>query len=235
MLKVFLNLKTRPHSPLTTQKASYRYSPAILTENRRRQRVSASTDFLNKVSRSATFLDQIITGDELWLHFIDPDTGQRRRTYCTIFWNRFQHLSVDFLPPDTYLTGQAYASQVEKLHENMEKSYRRMLSKDRLLLHDNCSQHTCRATKTMMRQCGLIQLFLPPYSPDLAPSDYHLFPKLRKHLRRETPVGQQQLKVEVNEFLCGLKEDFYSEGLTSLPHRHRMCIQADGDYFTELH
>src|SRR5258705_3368092 len=51
------------------------------------------------------------------------------------------------------------------------------------LLHDNAPVHTAAISKSAVRDCGLQELDHPPYSPDLAPSDYYLFSKLKKDLR----------------------------------------------------
>ncbi|XP_014790550.1 histone-lysine N-methyltransferase SETMAR-like [Octopus bimaculoides] len=48
--------------------------------------------------------------------------------------------------------------------------------------HDNARPHTARLTKTLLEELGWEILPHPPYSPDLAPSDYHLFRGLQNHL-----------------------------------------------------
>jgi histone-lysine N-methyltransferase SETMAR len=49
-----------------------------------------------------------------------------------------------------------------------------------LFLHDNA--HRALATQKKVAYLGFLCLDHPPYSPDLAPSDYHLFPGLKKQL-----------------------------------------------------
>jgi histone-lysine N-methyltransferase SETMAR len=49
-----------------------------------------------------------------------------------------------------------------------------------LFLHDNASAHRPLATQKELAYLGFQSLDHPPYSPDLAPSDYHLFPGLKK-------------------------------------------------------
>jgi histone-lysine N-methyltransferase SETMAR len=52
-----------------------------------------------------------------------------------------------------------------------------------LLLHENAPAHRALATQKKLADLGFKCLDRPPYSPDLAPSDYHLFPGLRKQLK----------------------------------------------------
>jgi len=47
-------------------------------------------------------------------------------------------------------------------------------------LHDNAPPHRVLATQKKLAYLGFQCLDHPPYSPDLAPSDYHLFLGLKK-------------------------------------------------------
>ncbi|GBM09283.1 hypothetical protein AVEN_129823-1, partial [Araneus ventricosus] len=57
-----------------------------------------------------------------------------------------------------------------------------MLSGGIVLLHDNARPHTAAATQELLDQFGWEIFGHPPYSPDLAPSDFHLFLKLKEFL-----------------------------------------------------
>jgi histone-lysine N-methyltransferase SETMAR len=50
-----------------------------------------------------------------------------------------------------------------------------------LFLHDNAPAQRALATQKKLAHLGFQCLDRPPYSPDLAPSDYHLFPGLKKN------------------------------------------------------
>jgi histone-lysine N-methyltransferase SETMAR len=50
-------------------------------------------------------------------------------------------------------------------------------------LHDNAPDHRAFATQKKLAYLGFHGLDYPPYFPDLAPSDYHLFPGLKKQLK----------------------------------------------------
>jgi len=53
-----------------------------------------------------------------------------------------------------------------------------------LFLHDNAPAHRALATQKKLAYLGFQCLDHPPYSPFLAPSDYHLFPGLKKTIER---------------------------------------------------
>jgi len=52
-----------------------------------------------------------------------------------------------------------------------------------LFLHDSVPAHGILAPQKKLAYVGFQCLDHPPYSPDLAPSDYHLFPELKKQLK----------------------------------------------------
>ncbi|GFR62954.1 transposase [Elysia marginata] len=55
--------------------------------------------------------------------------------------------------------------------------------KDSILQHDNVHPHMSRQTQDALRHLELTTLPHPAYNPDLAPSDYYLFPQLKKYLK----------------------------------------------------
>ena len=66
----------------------------------------------------------------------------------------------------------------------------------------------------------------PPYSPDLAPCDFFLFPKLRG-CRYETIEDMKEAVTKVIDTLT--QEDFH-EDFQKLLERYNKCIAAGGDY-----
>ncbi|KAL3270164.1 hypothetical protein HHI36_009221 [Cryptolaemus montrouzieri] len=69
----------------------------------------------------------------------------------------------------------------------------------------------------------------PPYSPDLAPSDYYLFPKLKTWLGGERFAGSEEEIEAENGCFEKLDESAYSDGITRLKHRHEKRISLYGD------
>jgi len=72
------------------------------------------------------------------------------------------------------------AMSQNKLKPAICKKRRGMLSKKVLLHLDNARPHTAEATVETVQQAGFELLQHPPYSPDLAPSDYHIFGPLKE-------------------------------------------------------
>jgi len=70
----------------------------------------------------------------------------------------------------------------------------------------------------------------PPYSPNLAPSDFHLFLRLKKHLARKKFDDDGEVQEEVMTWFKGLAADFCDSGLQNLVPRLSKCLDSAGDY-----
>jgi histone-lysine N-methyltransferase SETMAR len=78
--------------------------------------------------------------------------------------------------------------------------------------------------------CGNEILPHPRYSPDLVPSDFYLFPKLKIKLRGRRFGSNEGIIEAVNEFIEDQNREFYFEGLNMSQHRWANCIVIEGDY-----
>ena len=67
----------------------------------------------------------------------------------------------------------------------------------------------------------------PPYSPDLAPGDFWLFPKLRGCLYETI----EKMKEAVTKVIDSLLQEDFHEAFQKLLERYNKCIAAGGDYF----
>ncbi len=72
----------------------------------------------------------------------------------------------------------------------------------------------------------------PPYSPDLAPSDFFLFARLKKNLRGEIfqDIGELQQRVD-QEIGLITADEFHHAMTQSWTNRLQKCIDSHGDYF----
>ena len=74
----------------------------------------------------------------------------------------------------------------------------------------------------------------PAYSPDLAPSDFFIFPNLKKVIRGCHFRSDDEVVTAVEEWVSGKDPDFFSSGLMTLEHRWSKCIILEGNYIEEV-
>jgi len=68
----------------------------------------------------------------------------------------------------------------------------------------------------------------PPYSPDSAPSDYHLFMHLKKWLVSQS-FEDDRLKTSITTWFKSLVADFFDNGIRKLVPRYQKCVEVRGD------
>ena len=71
----------------------------------------------------------------------------------------------------------------------------------------------------------------PPYSPDPAPRDFSLFPKLKGKLRGCRYETIEEMKDAVTKVIDTLTQEDFHGAFQKLLERYNKCIVAGGDYF----
>jgi hypothetical protein len=92
------------------------------------------------------------------------------------------------------------------IHEDLEM---RKVTKGVLFLHDNAPAHRALATQNKLAYLGFQYLDHPPYSPDQAPSDYHLFPGLKKQLKGRHFSSDAAVTAAAETWLDGQTSEFF--------------------------
>ena len=91
---------------------------------------------------------------------------------------------------------------------------------------DKAPTHMSQVVMAAATECGFEILPHPPYSPDMAPSEFHLFPKT------EIPSSWYEGVIEAaNEYLGDQEKAFYFEGIRKLDQRWAKCIALKGRYY----
>ena len=104
-----------------------------------------------------------------------------------------------------------------------------MLTKGAILLHDNAQPYTMACTNALIKHFNWEIFDHPPYSPNLAPSDYHLFTKMKAWLSTQRFHTNKELMVGVNNWLHKFTAPFFDEGLQKLVSWYDKCVNVDGN------
>src|SRR5271170_7319537 len=70
----------------------------------------------------------------------------------------------------------------------------------------------------------------PAYSPDMAPSDFHLFRSLKSWLKSKRFNNLDEVRAGIQEYFDSKPVEFYTRGFTKLPDIWEEIIAFDGDY-----
>ena len=68
----------------------------------------------------------------------------------------------------------------------------------------------------------------PPYSPDLAPADYFLFPKVKSHLKGRLFDSISDIQKAATSTLNAIAKDDFYNGIQKLYDRANLCVRLEG-------
>ena len=123
---------------------------------------------------------------------------------------------------------------IKKLSSAIKEKRRGKLSHGVLLHHDNAPAHTSAVAMATIRESKFELLSHPPYSPDLAPSDYHVFRSLKDSLRGQRFGCDEEVVHVINDWFKVHDEKFFVAGVNSLVHRWEKCVALEGDHIEKL-
>ncbi|KAI6654415.1 Transposase [Oopsacas minuta] len=127
----------------------------------------------------------------------------------------------------TFFTEQ----MLPNLIKNIEKYRPKTGTRGTKILIDNPSSHTAKLTKNFLDVEGLELLPHPSYSPDLAPCDFWLFPKLKIYLQVKDFNTLQALGTGMYQYFKSIPEEEYRNVFYKWVERLKLCVSAGGDYF----
>ena len=160
----------------------------------------------------------------------DEERNRRPPVSDAIVQKNNSELLIDFMQPGTTINSQNYCETLTKLRRAIQNRRRGQLTEEVVLLHDNAQPYAARQTQELLKKIGGTVMPHPPYSPDLAPSDHHLFPKLKDHKDGKHFKSEDEVRSEVTRFLEGLAGDFFDLGIQKLEHRLQKCVEKNRDY-----
>jgi hypothetical protein len=100
-----------------------------------------------------------------------------------------------------------------------------------ILQHDNARPQTANVTKVAIQELDWEILPHPSYSPDLPPSDYHLFRSLSNNLH-EVSFTNAELQNWL-DFFMAKPVDFFKRCIENLPERWEAVVNNGGEYITD--
>lgn len=195
------------------------------------------------------FLNRMLTGDEKWITY---NNIVRKRAYCEpgkpspstskpnltlnkrmlcIWWNIRGPIHYELLKPNEKLNSEKYCQQLDNLKTAVQKKRPAMFNRKEIILHhDNARPHSALGTRKKISKLGWEILTHPPCSPDLAPSDYHLFLSLQNFLKGKKLKNEEDIKKELFQFFDSNDATFFKNGTYELPLPWQEVINNNGNY-----
>ncbi len=245
------------HKDLKLKKLCACFIPKVLTDAQKAQRLQICRDNLARLAREPLLLHNIILGNESWVYTFDPESKQksqawlsrddRRPTKALCSRSQRRSMLICFMDCTGCMHHQFVNCTVNRymyvrVLARLCKQIRRQCPglwmpgngrvHNMVLHHDNAPAHRATHTIACLMETNMETLDQPPYSPDLAPCNLFLFPRLKSLLRSCRFRDVESLQEEVTRILHHvISPAEYHNAMVELREHWRKCVAAQGNYF----
>ena len=138
------------------------------------------------------------------------------------------------VPEGQKVNAEFYVGVLDRLLKRIRRvRTAKFQSSERFLLHDNAAPHNTAIVKKFLANRNVVVLHHPPYSPDLAPADYFLFPKSKFSLKGRHFQTVEEIHCAVTREINNISKTALLEGMKKLKERANKCIDQGRMYFEE--
>lgn len=225
--------------------------PHELSERALMERINTCALLLEK-ENEAPFLKRMITGDEKLIVYnnvvrrrswsakrSEPQTVAKaglhpKKVMLCIWWDCKGVVYFELLKHNETINSVKYCQQLDNLKKAIAEKRPELANRKGVVFHhDNARPHTSVATCQRLHEFSWDVLPHPPYSPDLAPSDYHLFRSLQNSLMGKNFASLECIKKHLNNFFESKTQKFWMDGINCLTDRWKSVIERGGQYIID--
>jgi len=166
-----------------------------------------------------------------------PSTAKKNihasKVMLCIWWDQKGVIYYELLKPSETITGDRYRLQLMRFNRALKEKRPEWDGRhDKvILLHDNARPHVAKPVQKYLEGLNW-EILHPPYSPDIAPSDYHLFRSMQSALIGERFTSYESIANWLNEWIKSKELEFFVRGIRMLPERWSKVVASNGTYFT---
>ncbi|XP_035734903.1 histone-lysine N-methyltransferase SETMAR-like [Vespa mandarinia] len=209
--------------------------PHNLSEENKANR-SITCNVLLQRHHTEPFFDRLITGDEKWVLYGNP---KRKRQWLSLNESPrstsirgIVHFEV--LKPGQTVNADLYCEQLDRVNQSLSEKYPAIVNRKGVILqHENARPYCARRTLEKINELGWEVLPHPSYSPDIAPSDFHLFRSLQHFLSGKKFENLDDVQNAISRYFTQKPIDFYRSSIENLHTRWQKVIDNEGDYIID--
>jgi histone-lysine N-methyltransferase SETMAR len=217
----------------------------------KKERVRTSEAFLAMVRRrSKAILENIVTMDESAVSFHTPETKEqskqwlkkgepgpikakvhatRTKQIVLAFFDAKGLIYTNYVPKGTTVNANYIVEALGTFLKVLRKK-RPVMAEGEWFLHwDNAPVHTAATVTDWLAARHVKLIEHPPYSPDLAPADFFLFPKVKKELAGLT-LMRESFKKDWEGAVRTLSAADFAEAFRQWFRRCEKCVDIGGGY-----
>ena len=238
---------------LRMQKICAKMVPKLLSDDQKAQRMQVCEDTLQNIENDPELLTKVITGDETWVFEYDPETKRQSKQWLSpgsprpkkahqsrsqikvmliAFFDAHGIVHVEFIPQRQTINQHVYQHVLKNLLTTICHRRRDLFDSNMWLLHhDNAPAHSALSVRRFLAKKNVSVLDQPPYSPDLAPCDFFLFPQLKGIIKGIRFMDVEAIKEAVTRELRAILEQAFQDCMALWQQCMESCVEKQGDYF----
>ncbi|GFU59346.1 mariner Mos1 transposase [Trichonephila clavipes] len=158
-----------------------------------------------------------------------------RKVLLCIWWDWKGIIYYGLLPSGQTLNSDIYCQQLDRLKLVTDKKRPALANRRGVVFHpDNARPHMSVVIHLKLWELDWNVLMHPPYSPDLAPNDYHLFLALQ-NIQSDKKLGSREdCENRLLEFFANKGQDLYERSTMKLPLIWQQIMQQNGIYLIQI-
>lgn len=245
------SIHTILHKHLAVKKICSRWIPHNLTADQKKARVDWCRKMLKQFQNGTSKnVYKIVTGDESWIYAYEPETKEQSTVWVfqneqnptkvvrarstskqmiAVFFQKTGHVATVPLEEGQTVNSMWYTTTcLPEVFVELRKNnpFRRIV-----LHHDNASSHKSAQTNEYLSTQKIELMGHPPYSPDLAPNDFFLFPYIKKKMRGIRFSTPEEAVETFKNHVFEITRLEWQKCFENWFKRMQKCINYHGEYF----
>lgn len=226
-----------------------KWLPHFLNDSMKKNRVTYSQQLLDILLKcQKNDFKFILTGDESWFFYYSPHCCQWvhedeevprmvkgnflvPKRMITIFWNTNGIALLHVLPQNSHMNSTIFIEDILTPLTKFPAYVDAKSSRKKFYLHfDNARAHKAKCVDDFLAQKKFTIPVNPAYSPDLAPSDFYLFGKLKNKFKGVIFESPDELESSIRYEFERIPKSELMSVFNGWIERLQRCIQIEGDY-----
>ena len=214
------------------RKICAKFVPRVLREDQKEGRCHDSREMVELINSDSAVLDALVTCNESWIYCYEPETKrqisqwkhagsprpkkarQSKSTHKLLmipFFNSTGMIYMHWVPTGQTVNEEYYVEVLSEFRKRFCWKRPAFFKSGQWHFHqDNAPVYNSILITNYLTKMGIKTVPQPPYSPDLAPCDFRLFPKLKEKLRGCRYETIEEMKEAVTKFIdMFTQEDFH--------------------------